>query len=67
MEIGKATNLNNMHFSTNLGLGFSYNFIKNFQLNLEPMLKYQINAFTTNSGNFKPYIVGISTGLSYKF
>lgn len=67
LEVGKANNLSNVHFSTNLGLGFNYNFFKNFQLNLEPMLKYQINAFTTNSGNFKPYIVGISTGLSFKF
>lgn len=67
MEIGKATNLNNMHFSSNIGLGFSYNFKRRFQANLEPMLKYQINAYNSNTGNFKPYIIGISTGLTYKF
>ncbi|SEP89912.1 hypothetical protein [Flavobacterium urocaniciphilum] len=67
MEIGKASNLNSVHFSSNLGLGFSYNFLKNFQANVEPTLKYQINTFNENAGNFKPYVIGINTGISYKF
>ena len=67
MEIGKASNLSSVHFSSNIGLGFSYNFMKNFQANLEPTLKYQINTFNENAGNFKPYVVGINTGISYKF
>lgn len=67
MEIGKASNLSSVHFSSNIGLGFSYNFMKNFQANIEPTLKYQINTFNENAGNFKPYVVGINTGISYKF
>jgi hypothetical protein len=67
MQIGKASNLNEVHFSSNVGLGFSYNFMKNFQLNVEPTLKYQINTFNKNSEDFTPYVVGINTGISYKF
>lgn len=67
MEIGKASNLSSVHFSSNIGLGFNYNFLKNFQVNVEPTLKYQINTFNENAGNFKPYVIGINTGLSYKF
>jgi hypothetical protein len=67
MNIGKANNLNTMHFSTNIGLGFKYNFLKSFQANIEPMFKYQINTFSSDSGNFKPYILGLYTGVSYRF
>ncbi|CAM4435070.1 outer membrane beta-barrel protein [Flavobacterium terrigena] len=67
MQIGKASNLNDVHFSSNVGLGFSYNFMKNFQLNLEPTLKYQINTFNKNSEDFSPYVIGVNTGISYKF
>lgn len=67
MQIGKASNLNNVHFSSNVGLGLSYNFMKNFQVNLEPTLKYQINTFNKNAEDFSPYVIGVNTGISYKF
>ncbi|WP_333876318.1 outer membrane beta-barrel protein [Flavobacterium sp.] len=65
--LGEATNLNDVHFSTNLGLGLKYGFMKSFEFNLEPTFKYQINTFSTDSGNFKPYLFGIYSGFSYKF
>lgn len=67
MQIGKASNLNEVHFSSNVGLGLSYSFMKNFQLNVEPTLKYQINTFNKNSEDFTPYVIGVNTGISYKF
>jgi hypothetical protein len=67
MNIGEADNLNTVHFSTNVGMGFRYSFMKSFQANLEPMFKYQINTFSNDSGNFKPFLFGIYTGVSYKF
>lgn len=67
MRIGEANNLNNVNFSGNFGLGFRYSFWKSFNANFQPMLKYQFNTFSENSGNFKPYIVGLYTGLSYSF
>jgi hypothetical protein len=67
MNIGKANNLNNIHFSSNVGLGFKYDFLKAFQANFQPMFKYQINTFSENSGSFKPYVIGLYTGISYHF
>jgi hypothetical protein len=67
MKIGEASNLNPVHFSTNIGVGFNYGFLKNFQARIEPTFKYQLNTFSRDSQNFKPYIFGIYTGISYNF
>lgn len=67
MIIGKADNLNAVHFSGNVGLGLKYSFLKNIDLHLEPLFKYQFNTFNDASGNFKPYVFGIYSGLSYSF
>jgi len=67
MELGKANNLNDIHFSSNVGLGFKYTFWKSFNANFQPMLKYQINPFSENAGNFKPYFIGLYSGVSYQF
>ena len=67
MEVGRANNLNNIHFSSNVGLGFKYDFWKSFNANFQPMFKYQINTFSENSGNFKPYFIGLYSGISFSF
>ena len=67
LKIGEASNLNKIHFSSNLGLGLKYNFIKNLAVSVEPTFKYQINTFSSDSGNFKPYIFGIYSGVSLTF
>lgn len=67
MNVGKANNLNNIHFSSNVGFGFKYNFWKSFDANFQPMFKYQINSFSENSSNFKPYFIGLYTGFSFSF
>ena len=66
-NIGEATNINNVSFSTNIGIGLNYKFSKSFIYNLEPTFKYQINGFSNTTGNFNPYIIGVYTGFSYKF
>jgi len=66
-ELGKANNINNLSFSTNLGIGLNYSFSKSFVYNFEPTFKYQINGFSNTSGSFNPYIIGVYTGFSYKF
>ncbi|GAA0872807.1 hypothetical protein GCM10009117_19540 [Gangjinia marincola] len=65
--IGEANNLNEVSFSTNVGLGLDYELMKNFKLNLEPVFKYQINAYSENPGNFRPYFFGVYSGFSFKF
>lgn len=66
-SLGKAKNLNDIHFSTNVGLGFKYRFWKSFEANFEPMFKYQINTFNKDAGNFKPYFIGLYSGVSFNF
>tara|TARA_R110002049_G_scaffold307520_1_gene508223 strand:+ start:33812 stop:35404 length:1593 start_codon:yes stop_codon:yes gene_type:complete len=66
-SIGEATNINNVSYSANFGLGFKYKFTKKLNLNLEPMFKYQINTFENTSGNFTPYFIGVYTGIGFKF
>ena len=66
-NLGEANNLSKTHFSTNVGLGARYRFYKAFQFNFEPMFKYQINTFSKDNGNFKPYFLGLYTGVSYSF
>lgn len=66
-SLGEATNLNDVHFSSNIGLGFQYRFFKNFELNFEPMFKYQINTFSRDAGNFRPYFIALYSGISYRF
>jgi predicted nucleotidyltransferase len=67
LPLGQASNLNAVHFTTNIGLGFKYKFVKSFQLNFEPMVKYQLNTFSNNSSNTRPLLIGLYSGISYSF
>lgn len=66
LKIGEANNLNNVHFSSNFGIGFNYKLFKNFDARIEPSFKYQINTFSSTT-EFKPYIFGVYSGVSYRF
>jgi hypothetical protein len=65
--LGEANNLSSVSFSTNVGLGLDYRLSKKFTFNIEPMFKYQLNPYTDSSVNFKPYYLGVYSGLSFKF
>ncbi|GFD78175.1 hypothetical protein KUL118_10370 [Tenacibaculum sp. KUL118] len=64
---GEANNLNSVNFSGNLGVDFSYKFSKKWSLNINPMLKTQLNTFKNDSNGFQPYFIGVYTGLNYQF
>ncbi len=66
-NLGTANGLNDVSFTTNIGLGLNYKMTEKLNLNVEPSLKYQLNAFDESVGNFKPYYVGLYTGVSYRF
>ncbi|MBY0486043.1 MAG: hypothetical protein K2P85_02450 [Flavobacteriaceae bacterium] len=67
LKIGEANNLNNVHFSGNVGLGFKYGFLKNIEARIEPVFKYQINTFSNDAGNFKPFVFGVYSGINFSF
>lgn len=64
---GEANNINKISYSANFGLGLNYQVSKKVDLNLEPMLKYQINTFKNTFGDFQPFFVGVYTGVAIKF
>ncbi len=64
--LGKATNVNSVSFSTNIGVGFNYEISKALKINFEPTFKHQLNSFSEDGG-FSPYIFGVYSGLSFKF
>ncbi len=66
-EIGEARNLNDLNFSTNIGFGVNYKFTPKVQLNIEPVFKYQLNTFSNVSGDFRPFSIGVYSGLNFKF
>ncbi|MAK36764.1 MAG: hypothetical protein CMC15_11390 [Flavobacteriaceae bacterium] len=65
--LGEANNLNSISFTTNIGLGFNYQLSKKLKFNIEPMFKYQLNPYTDTSIDFRPYYLGVYSGLSFKF
>jgi len=67
LKVGEASNLNTIHFSGNLGLGFKYALFKHVAARIEPVFKYQINTFSKDAGDFKPYVFGVYSGINYTF
>ncbi|WP_338350746.1 outer membrane beta-barrel protein [Nonlabens tegetincola] len=65
--LGEDSNFNTFNQSANFGLGLDYNFNNKIGVSLEPMLKYQLNTLRTNSENFRPFAVGIYSGVRYRF
>lgn len=66
--VGKTEDMELMNYSGTLGMGFKYGLSKHFFLNLEPRVKYYLNSLNSNeSVSYKPYTIGIFTGLSYQF
>lgn len=66
-NIGKANNLNSVNFSGNFGLDLDYKINKRLYFNVAPMIKIHTSTFSKNADNFKPYTLGVYTGLNYKF
>ena len=66
-NLGEAKNLNKINFSGNIGLDLDYKINNSFFINVAPMLKIHTSTFSEDSKNFEPYIIGIYTGLNYRF
>ncbi len=65
-NLGEANNLNNVVFGSQLGFDFQYNLNQNWNINIQPQMKYLFN--TTNSDiKTQPVIIGINAGISYDF
>jgi len=66
--VGRTKDMEAMNYSGTLGLGFKYGLSKRISLNVEPRVKYFLNSLNSNSSvTYKPYTIGVFTGLSYEF
>lgn len=66
-SLGKANNLNTVNFSGNLGIDLQYSITKKLKFAVNPMFKIQLNTFSKNSNGFKPYTIGVYSGIIYQF
>ena len=62
--MGSTKDMSKAYLSANVGVAFSYVFIENFRLNIEPMFKYH---FRTSSTALQPYSVLVQAGIEYTF
>jgi len=66
--IGRTRDMEAMNYSGTLGIGLKYGLSKRIYLNVEPRVKYYLNSLNSNSSvTYKPYTIGVFTGLSYEF
>ena len=66
--VGSTQNMESLNYSGTLGIGLKYGLSKRFYLNVEPRVKYYLNSLNSNSDvTYKPYTIGVFTGLSYEF
>ena len=67
LSLGEDRNFQEFNQSANFGLGIDYRFTNKLGITVEPTFKYQLNALRDDSANFRPYTVGVYTGLMYRF
>ena len=66
--VGKTKDMSRLNYSAGFGFGMGYRLTDKLQLNIEPQLKYYLRSLNNNPDvKFKPYSIGIYTGVSYRF
>jgi hypothetical protein len=67
-EIGYLSNIRNVNYSGNAGLGMIYHVSKNLNLMLEPRFRYFLNSINDSSlPSTRPYSIGLYTSLNFTF
>jgi len=66
--VGSTKDMEPINYSGTMGVGLKYSLSKRLFLNVEPRVKYYLNSLNSNSAvDYKPYTIGVYTGLSYQF
>ncbi len=67
-KIGKTRDISTLNVSGTLGLGFDFSLSKHLSLAVEPRINYYLNSINNNPDvEFRPYRMGVYTGLYYEF
>lgn len=65
---GETQGIENISYSSKIGIGLEYPFLNNLSLNLEPIFRYFITPVNqSNNVQFRPYSLGVNAGISYSF
>lgn len=67
-KIGEIEGIRATNFSSQFSFGLEYRLNSKLQIGLEPSFKYYLNSINTSSQyDYKPYSIGIFTGIRYDF
>lgn len=67
-KVGTTQDISTVNFSAATGVGVIYALGRNLSLSVEPRFSYYLNSINHSGDvNFKPWRVGVFTGLSYEF
>lgn len=67
LDLGADDNFNDFNQSANFGLGMDYAFTKQLGFSIEPVFKYQLSPLRDNIAGFRPYNIGVYSGITYRF
>lgn len=67
-NVGKTQDISTVNLSGTVGLGLSYSLNSRLSLGVEPRLSYYMNSINQNPDvSFRPYRLGLYTGIYYEF
>jgi len=67
-NIGSTEDISTLNFSGTIGLGVNYMLGKHISLAVEPRVNYYLNSINSNPEvSYRPYRVGVFTGIYYEF
>jgi len=67
-NIGKTQDISSFNLYGTIGVGVNYSLGKNISVAVEPRFNYYINSINNNpSVDFRPYRIGVYTGVYYEF
>lgn len=67
-NIGETQDISTVNLSGTVGIGLNYALGKHVSLAVEPRLNYYLNSINQNPGvDYRPYRIGVFTGLYYEF
>lgn len=66
--VGSTQDISNLSFAGNTGIGVIYALGKNLSVSVEPRLSYYLNSINRSGDvSYKPWRIGVFTGLNYEF
>ncbi|NQU87749.1 MAG: outer membrane beta-barrel protein [Mariniphaga sp.] len=67
-NIGKTADISKLNYSGTVGVGVDYALGKRLSVSVEPRVNYYLKSINKNEAiNYKPYRIGIYTGINYNF